>query len=97
MHAMSDDPNPLKDVREGLGLLLRAARSAARKWPTTDLEEVVATSAREVGRAIENVAATIEREVFAKGSGKPPATTPRAPKDEPAKEGKQKDQEDREE
>jgi hypothetical protein len=65
--SMSDDPNPLSDVRRGLGLLLRAARTAARKWPTTDLESVVTTSAREVGRAIENVAVTLEREVFGKG------------------------------
>lgn len=70
---MSDEPNPFNDVRRGLGLLLRAARTAARKWPTKDLEDAVTTSAREVGRAIENVAVTIEREVFGKaGSAKPP-------------------------
>jgi|HubBroStandDraft_6_1064221.scaffolds.fasta_scaffold139628_2 hypothetical protein len=71
--SMSDEPNPLNDVRRGLGLLLRAARTAARKLPTTDLEDVVTTSAREVGRAIENVAVKIEREVFGRGgSPKPP-------------------------
>jgi hypothetical protein len=71
---MSGEPNPLNDVRRGLGLLLRAARTAARKWPTKDLEEVVTTSAREVGRAIENVAVTIEREMFGKSGGpKPPS------------------------
>jgi hypothetical protein len=74
---MSDDPNPFSDVRRGLGLLLRAARTAARKLPTTDLEDVVATSAREVGRALENVAVAIEREVFGKGgSPKPPPPSP---------------------
>lgn len=74
---MSGDPNPLSDVRRGLGLLLRAARTAARKWPTKDLEEVVTTSAREVGRAIENVAVTIEREMFGKSGGpKPPSEGP---------------------
>jgi hypothetical protein len=74
---MSDEPNPLSDLRRGLGLLLRAARTAAKKWPTKDLEGVVTTSAREVGRAIENVAVTIEREVFGKGgSPKPPPATP---------------------
>jgi hypothetical protein len=81
---MSDEPDPLNDVRRGLGLLLRAARTAAKRLPTTDLEEVVTTSAREVGRAIENVAATIEREMFAKG-GKPPPSRPRAPSEEPSK------------
>jgi hypothetical protein len=77
---MSDEPNPFSDVRRGLGLLLRAARTAARKWPTKDLEDAVATSAREVGRAIENVAVTIEREVFGKaGSAKPPSPPPASP------------------
>src|SRR5215472_5889293 len=64
---MSDDkPNPLEDVRKGLGLLFRAAKTTVEKLPTKDLEEVVVTSAREVGRAIENVGKTIEREVFGK-------------------------------
>jgi hypothetical protein len=81
----NDDPNPLSDVRRGLGLLLRAARTAARKLPTKDLEDVVATSAREVGRAIENVAGAIEREMFGKGGqapppkGAPPSGSPAAP------------------
>jgi hypothetical protein len=62
---MSDDrPNPLTDVIKGLGLLLRAAKTTVERLPTKDLEEVVLTSAREVGRAIENVATTVEREVF---------------------------------
>jgi hypothetical protein len=100
---MSDEPNPLNDVRRGLGLLLRAARTAARKWPATDLEEVVTTSAREVGRAIENVAATIEREVLGKGGAKRPSTSaPPAAPDEPKKpvdapsaaEGSEKDRQD---
>ena len=62
---MSDErPNPLTDVLKGLGLLLRAAKTTVERLPTKDLEEVVLTSAREVGRAIENVATTVEREVF---------------------------------
>jgi hypothetical protein len=65
---MSDDPNPLLDVAKGLGLLFRAARTAAKKLPSKDLEAAVLTSAKEVGRALENVASTIEREVFRGGS-----------------------------
>jgi hypothetical protein len=79
-------PNPLTDVAQGLGLLFRAARTAARKLPTKDLEEVVVASAREVGRAIENVAATIERGVLGNKPGRPPGrsgeTGPQAPSDE---------------
>jgi hypothetical protein len=74
LSVMGDEkPNPLADVRKGLGLLFRAAKTAAEKLPTKDLEEVVVTSAREVGRALENVGRTLEREVFGK-------------KDEPARE-----------
>lgn len=81
---MTDDkpPDPLSDVAKGLGLLFRAARTAARKLPTKDLEEVVATSAREVGRAIENVAATIERGVTRRGKTDRGASGEHRPGDE---------------
>ena len=63
---MPDDekPNPFEDIRKGLGLLFRAAKTTVEKLPTKDLEELVVTSAREVGRAIENVGKTVEREVI---------------------------------
>jgi hypothetical protein len=62
---MSDEkPNPFEDVRKGLGLLFRAAKTTVEKLPKKDFEEVVMTSAREVGRAFENVGRTIEREVL---------------------------------
>jgi hypothetical protein len=91
--AMSDDrPNPLTDVRKGLGLLFRAARTAVGRLPKGDLEEAVVASAREVGRAIENVATTLEREVLgkrnrgpgpeAKGQDAPPKSDePKTPSD----------------
>jgi hypothetical protein len=83
--SMADEnPNPLSDAVKGLGLLLRAARTAARKLPTKDLEEAVTTSAREVGRAIESVATTIERSVRGRkeppppsGDSAPPGSAPR--------------------
>ncbi len=84
---MSDDdkPNPIEDVRKGLGLLFRAARTTLEKLPTRDLEEVVTTGVREVGRAIENVGKTIERDMFGgKGEAKPPEPPAEPPKpDEP--------------
>jgi hypothetical protein len=85
---MSDDrPNPLTDVRKGLGLLFRAARTAVSRLPKGDLEEAVVTSAREVGRAIENVATALEREVLGKRArGEPPksdAPSPPTKPDEP--------------
>ncbi len=88
---MSDDkaPNPLTDLRKGLGLLFRAAKTTARKLPTTNLgrefEQAVVTSAREVGRAIENVATTIEREVRGRTGmpGPPPSKGKDGPSPEP--------------
>ena len=72
---MSDEkPNPFEDVRKGLGLLFRAARTTVGKLPTKDLEEVVVTSAREVGRAFESVGRRIESEVLGRrtdGSSRP--------------------------
>jgi hypothetical protein len=89
---MSDEkPTPLRDVRKGLGLLFRAAKTTVEKLQTRGVEDVVVTSAREVGRAIENVASTIEREVFGKrgrsdrsGDDQAPKP-PDPPKDEPPK------------
>jgi hypothetical protein len=93
-----DKPTPLQDVRKGLGLLFRAAKAAVEKLPKGGVEEVVVTSAREVGRALENVASAIEREVFGprshergKKRGEPSAPTPegeQAPKDRPAEDVK---------
>jgi hypothetical protein len=87
--AMSSEekpPNPLTDLRKGLGLLFRAATTTARKLPSTnlgkELEQVVVTSAREVGRAIENVATTIEREVRTRTG---PASGPKPPSDAESK------------
>jgi hypothetical protein len=75
---MSDDekPNPLDDLRKGLGLLLRAAKTTIEKIPTGELEDAVVSGAREVGRAIENVAHTVEQQVLRKPSVKPPVETP---------------------
>ncbi|MDP9033388.1 MAG: hypothetical protein M3O50_01155 [Myxococcota bacterium] len=61
---MSEDkPSPLQDAVKGVGLLFRAAKNVAVRLPTKGLEDAVMTSAREVGRAIENVAARIDAEI----------------------------------
>ena len=61
-----DKPNPLADAVKGLGLLFRAAKTVVERIPTKNLETTVVESAREVGRAVENVASAIEREVLGK-------------------------------
>lgn len=92
---MSDDrkPNPMDDLSEGLGLLLRAAKGAAKpivdrveKLPSDNLENFVTEGVKEVGRALETVGTVIEREVMGHkkpdakpGSSPPPADATAAP------------------
>ncbi len=82
---MSDEPNdpkstPGQDVKKAFGLLYRAARTAVDQLPTKKVEEAVAMGAKEVGRAIENVASTLEKEIFRGGATRPtPPTTPPPP------------------
>lgn len=73
---MSDEkPDPLSDVIRGLGLLLRAAKTTVERVPTKGLEETVLETAREVGRALENVAGAVEREVLGRRE-RPPERPP---------------------
>lgn len=74
-------PDPIEDVRKGLGLLFRAAKTAVQKIPTDPIEKVVLDGAREVGRAVENVATTIEKKVF--GHEKPGEPPPSAGAEQP--------------
>lgn len=66
---MSDDkPKPMDDLKEGLGLLFRAAKGAVEKLPTTKVEEVAKDAVKEVTRAFD----TIEKEIE-KAFGKEPS------------------------
>lgn len=82
---MSDakKPEPLDDVKEGLGLLFRAAKTAVSQIPTDKIESAVTEGARDFGKALETVGETIEREVFGKKKSSPPPAAEPAP--EPAK------------
>ena len=83
---MSDEkPNPLADVKQGLGLLFRAAKTAVERLPTDKIEEAVTTSAREVGRAVETVHHEIEK-TYRKATGGPPPPEPRQHAAAPAAE-----------
>ena len=68
-------PDPMEDVRKGLGLLFRAATTAVAAIPTEKFETAVVSGVKEVGRAIENVAQAIDKEVFKNGH-KPASPTP---------------------
>jgi hypothetical protein len=94
---MSDDnsekPDPIEDVRKGLGLLFRAAKGALDQLPTRQVEDAVLSGAREVGRAIENVTGVIDKQFFKRDAGEhaegagPTEAKDAHPADAPAPEG----------
>jgi hypothetical protein len=77
--ADEEKPNPLEDLRKGLGLLFRAAKTTIEKLPTGEIEEAVVSGAKEVGRAIENVAHTVEQQVLRKPTARTPSDAPPPP------------------
>ncbi len=68
--------DPLDDVREGLGLLFRAAKSTIDKLPTKDIEKGVQESVQEVGKAIGRVVEALGKELSPKKDSAPPAPSP---------------------
>jgi len=89
-HGSMSDPkkgsDPIEDIREGLGLLFRAARTAVEKLPTKDLEEAVVSGAKEVERAVKSVAEAVETQFSgmsakrtSSASEAPPASTAKGP------------------
>ncbi len=74
--AEHEKPDALDDLRKGLGLLFRAAKTTIEKLPTGEIEEAVLSGAKEVGRAIENVAHTVEQQVLRKPSARTPSQPP---------------------
>ena len=80
-----DKPDPIEDVRKGLGLLFRAAKGALDQLPTRKVEDAVLTGAREVGRAIENVTGAIDKQFFKRDAeGQAHGAAPPESKDAPA-------------
>lgn len=75
---MSDDkPKPMDDLKEGLGLLFRAAKGAVEKLPTAKIEEVVKDAGKEVSRAFDSLEKEVEK-AFGKEPTRhaPPPTPP---------------------
>jgi hypothetical protein len=83
---MSDDekPKPLEDLKQGLGLLFRAAKGAVDTLPKGKIEDVVKDGAKEVGRAFESIGSELDK-AWTKATGTPPP--PDAPDAEGAGEG----------
>jgi hypothetical protein len=87
---MSDEKpksDPVDDLKQGLGLLFRAAKGAVEKLPTDKVEDVAKDAAKEVARAFETIGHEVEKVISPgakKGSQPPPAdanakTDPKAP------------------
>lgn len=74
---MSDekDSKPLDDLKQGLGLLFKAAKGAVEKLPTEKVEHVAKDAAKEIHRAFETVGNEIDKAFGHKGqsSSAPPA------------------------
>ncbi len=86
---MSDDkPKPLDDLKNGLGLLFRAAKGAvetvADKVPTEKIENAATDAVKEVGRAMETVGAEIEKAIGSVTGSKPAEPAPPPEAQEPA-------------
>ncbi len=78
-----DKPNPVSDLKQGLGLLFRAAKGAVEQLPTGKLENVAKDAASELERAFESLGAELEKAVDrVKGSTPPAPEAPPAATDE---------------
>lgn len=80
---MSDDKrDPVDDLKEGLGLLFRAAKGAASKLPTDKIEDVAKDAVKEMTRAFETIGHEVEKVVKGSpsaGAEAPPAASADAP------------------
>jgi hypothetical protein len=73
---MSDEKTkPVDDLKQGLGLLFRAAKGAVEKLPTDKIEGAVKDGAKEVGRAFETVANELDK-AFTNATHRPGSQPP---------------------
>lgn len=91
---MSDDkPNPVDDLKQGLGLLFRAAKGAVEKLPTDKVEDVAKDAAKEVARAFESLGHEVEKVINPNKKASqppPPEASAQPPAPPPVPEGEQK-------
>lgn len=80
---MSDKPKPVDDLKEGLGLLFRAAKGAVERLPTDKIEDVAKDAVKEVGRAFESLGTEIEKVVEKVSGSAPPAVQQQAQQPQP--------------
>ena len=75
---MSDEKTkPVDDLKEGLGLLFRAAKGAVQALPTDKVEGAAKDAVKEVNRAFESLGAEIQNVISGKHqTGAPPVEAP---------------------
>jgi hypothetical protein len=86
---MGDDPKskPLDDLKEGLGLIFRAAKGAVERLPTDKVEDVAKDAVKQVGSAFETIGSEVDKLWNkATGSGAPPVPPAAPPPAEAAAE-----------
>jgi hypothetical protein len=72
---MSDEKpksDPVDDLKQGLGLLFRAAKGAVEKLPTDKVEDVAKDAAKEVARAFETIGHEVEKVISPGKKGSQP-------------------------
>ncbi len=82
---MSDDPKraPVEDLKEGLGYLIRAAKSAVERIPTQRVEDLAQGTMKDAADVFDKLGTRID-EVIHKASDAIASTAGNAPTAEPA-------------
>ncbi len=84
---MSDDKSdPVDDLKQGLGLLFKAAKGAVEKLPTEKIEHVAKDAAKEVSRAFETVGSEVQKAINKATGSEPPPGPPEAQAHQPPPE-----------
>lgn len=60
---MSDEKRPTDDLKEGMGLIFRAAKKAAKQVDLSKIDKGLDTAISQVGRAVANVGRAVGDEI----------------------------------
>ena len=82
---MSEERKPSDDLKEGLGLIFRAARTAAKQVDVAKIDKSLDRAVTEVGRVVSRVGRVVADEVNRMASSPPPWSHSAPAKGEPPK------------
>ncbi|MCU0691302.1 MAG: hypothetical protein MUF54_07870 [Polyangiaceae bacterium] len=69
---MSDERKPVEDLREGLSLLLRAVRTAAKQIDVAKIDKGLDRAVNQVGRVVSTVGRAVSDEINRMAASPPP-------------------------